>query len=179
MAWYSLFVMTGYEHEVLDIISRTWHVDGLRPFVPMYDTRFRKLGKVLSEKRRWIPGYVFLESEDNGLDFYLKVKPLISRTEKALKLLRYGVSGHFDLSFEMQENERVFLQKLLNDEQCVDMSQGYIKGTSIIITDGPMVGLEGLIKKVNRHKMEATIEASLFGDLRDVKVGLEIVAKLN
>jgi len=178
MAWYALFVMTGYEHEVANNILRLWRLDGLRPFIPMFDARFRKAGKVLKEKRRWIPGYVFLESEATGLDFYLQVKPHILLTEKALKLLRYG-NGYMDSSFEMQEAERAFLDKLLNDEQCVEMSHGYSKGTTIIITDGPMVGLEGLIKKVNRHKMEATIETRFFGSMREVTVGLEIISKLS
>jgi len=83
-----------------------------------------------------------------------------------------------DLSFEMQEMEYAFLNKFLNDEKFVEMSHGYIKGTSIIITDGPLVGLEGLIKKVNRHKMEATIEAFFFGSMREVTVGLEIITRL-
>jgi len=178
MAWYALFVMTGREHEVAGIISRHWRIDGLIPFVPMFDARFRKASVVLSEKRRWIPGYVFLESEMNGLDFYLQIKPYISRTEDALKLLRYD-NSHMDSSFEMQETDRAFLDKFLNEEHCVEMSQGYIKGTSIVITEGPMIGLEGSIKKVNRHKMLATIEASILGDVREITVGLEIVSKIH
>ena len=83
MAWYAMFVMTGHEHEVADIISNYWRVDGVKPFVPMFDVRFRKAGKVLSETRRWIPGYVFLESELSGLDFYLQVRPHILHTENA------------------------------------------------------------------------------------------------
>jgi len=176
MAWYTLFVMTGHEHEVASVISHYWRVDGVRPFVPMFDARFRKAGTVLSEKRRWIPGYVFLESELSGLDFYLQIKPHILRTEKALRLLRYG-SSNMDSAFEMQDVECIFLQKLLNSEQYIEMSQGYIKGTTIIVTDGPLVGLEGLIKKVNRHRMEATIEISLFGSIREVRIGLELVGK--
>ena len=177
MAWYTLFVMTGYEHAVASTISRSWRIDGLRPFVPMFDARFRKAGKVLSEKRRLIPGYIFIESELSGLDFYLQVKPHIVRTEKALKLLSYG-DGHADSSFEMLEAEHSFLNEFLNNEQCVEMSHGYMKGTSVVVTDGPMVGHEGLIKKVNRHKMEATIEMFLLGSVREVTVGLEVVSKL-
>jgi len=177
MAWYALFVMTGQEHKVASTISRYWQIDGLRPFVPMFDARFKKANKVLSEKRRWIPGYVFLESEMSGIELYMQIKPHVSRTESALKLLRYG-TGNTDLSFEIQETERNFLQQLLNDEQCVEMSHGYIKGTSIVVTDGPMVGMEGLIKKVNRHKMEAVIDAFMFGNIREVTIGLEIVSKL-
>jgi len=177
MAWYALFVMTGYEHKTVNVISQFWHIDGLKAFVPMYDAHFRKSGKVLLEKRRCIPGYVFLESETRGLEFYLSVRSYIYRTEHALKLLRYGV-GHLDLSFEMNEDDHSFLRKLLNDEHCIEMSRGYIEGTNVIVTDGSLIGLEGLIKRVNRHKMEATIEASFMGLARNVTVGLEIVKKL-
>jgi len=177
MAWYALFVKTGYEHDVASTISQLWCIDGLRPFIPMVDTRFRKAGKVLLEKRRWFPGYVFIESEVNGFDFYLQAKPHISRTKNVLKLLRYG-NGNTDSSFEIQETEREFFDKLLNGERCVEMSRGYMKGNSIVVTEGPMVGLESLIKKVNRHKMQVTVEVFLLGCLREVTLGLEIVSKL-
>ena len=177
MAWYTLFVTTGYEQKIARVITESWRIDGLRSFVPMKDVYFRKAGKVLTEKIQWIPGYVFLESEHDGLEFYLISKSYISRTKNVFRLLHYG-SEHVDLSYEMRETERAFLQRFLDDEQCVKMSKGYIKGTSIIVTDGPMVGLEGMIRKVNRHKMEATIEASFLGSVREVVVGLEIIKKL-
>ena len=44
---YVLFVMTGYEHKVANEITRFWRVDGLQPFVPMYDTCFGKRVKCL------------------------------------------------------------------------------------------------------------------------------------
>jgi len=176
MKWYAMFVMTGYEHEIVRIISKYWRIGEVRPFVPMSDARFRRAGIVLSEKRRLMPGYVFLESELSGLELYQLIKPHISRTENVLKLLRYG-SGDTDESFEMHEEDCAFLRKLMNDEQCIEMSKGYMKGTKTVITDGPLAGYEGLIKRVDRHKMEAALEISFFGSVREMKVGLEIVSK--
>jgi len=178
MAWYALFVMTGYEHKIANIISQFWRIDGLKSFVPVYGAHFRKAGKVFSEKKICFPGYVFLESETRGLEFYLSVKSNIYHTEHALRLLRYSAS-YLDLSFEMNEDDYSFLRKLLNDEHCIEMSQGCIKGTNIMVTDGPLRGLEGMIKRVNRHKMEATIETSFMGSSREITVGFEIVKKLS
>ena len=179
MPWYVLFVTTGYEHKIANVISRFWDIDGLRPFVPMYDARFRKAGKVILEKKRWFPGYVFLESDTRGLDFYLSVKPYLARSERTLKLLHYGnCNDHLNKSYEVNEAECGFLHKLLNDERCVELSQGYIRGTNIIVTNGPLIGHEGLIRSVNRHKMEATIETSFMGSIREVRIGLEIINRL-
>ena len=177
MYWYVLFVLTGYEQRVLSEISRTWLLDGLSPFVPMYDARFRRSGKVYLEKRQWTPGYVLLQSPTRGLDFYLSVKPFINRSEYALKILRHG-TGNLDNNFEMSEKECDFLKKFFNNEHCVEMSKGFIEGNNIVITEGPLVGHEGLIMRIDRHKMEAIIEAQFFGAVRELKVGLEIVKKL-
>jgi len=176
MYWYVLFVLTGYEQRVANEITHTWPIDGIKPFVPMYDARFRRAGKVILEKRRWTPGYVLVESPQKGLDFYLSIKPFIARSEYTLRMLRNGAI-HLDESFEMDSREYALLQKLMNNEQCVEMSKGLIEGAKVIVTDGPLLGHEGLIKKINRHKMEATIHANFMGSLRELTVGLEIIQK--
>ena len=162
----------------MDEIFHVWKIDGLQPYVPMYDARFRKAGKVLLERRRSMPGYVFIESPARGKEFYLSVNQLIRRSERSLKLLRNGV-GYLDQYFEMNASEHDILKKLFNNERCIEMSQGFIEETAIEVTDGPLVGLEGLIKKVDRHKMEAIIEVEFMGAVREMTVGLEIVKRLS
>ena len=174
---YVLFVMTGHEHKMVAEISHIWKIDGLNPFVPMYDAHFRKAGKVFKEKRRSIPGYIFMESPMRGQEFYLSIRPFITRSQYSLKLLRNG-TGYLDQNFEMDVNDYEFLRNLLNKDRCIGMSQGFIEGTNVIIIDGPLVGLEGMIKRINRHKMEATIETSFMGSVRELTVGLEVVNKI-
>ena len=180
MSWYVLFVKTGYEHKTVGDINRGWKVDGLRPFVPMYDARFKQAGRIIQEKRRLLPGYVFVEMDIDEIDFYIMTYPLILRTEHAYKVLRYNAKHRdsTDYSFKIKEEEQQVLLKLYNDAYCVEMSQGFIEGDRIIITEGSLIGLESYIKKINRHKMEALIELELMGDIRELTVGLEIVSKI-
>ncbi|MCL1884681.1 MAG: antitermination protein NusG [Defluviitaleaceae bacterium] len=162
---------------MLKEISSIWSFDeSLRPFVPMFDARFRKGGKVLSEKRRWMPGYVFIESELAGMDFYILSRSLISWSEYALKLLRYG-SSHIDMSYEMKTSDHQTFQRLFGATNCIDMSKGLIEGDKILITEGVLVGLEGFIKKIDRHKMLAYVEIEMFGATRIAKFGLEVISK--
>lgn len=176
MFCYVLFVKTGYEQKVMNDIL-TWQIDGLHPYVPMRDVRFRKAGEILSERKCWIPGYVFIESGVSGTDFYISIKPYISRSENALKLLRYG-SGYSNQSFEMKKDEQSIFLRLLGSDRCVEMSRGFVSGGVVKVNSGPLSGYEGLVKKINRHKMEAVIEINMMGALREIKVGLEIVEKL-
>lgn len=48
-------------------------------------------------------------------------------------------------------------------------------GDKIQITIGPLVGLEGLIVGINRHKRKAWLETMMFGRKQTIKVGLETV----
>lgn len=172
-----LFVKTGYEEKMLKEMSVIWSFDEtMRPFVPMYDVRFRKGGKVLSEKRRWMPGYVFIESNLSGMSFYTSSMPLISWSDYALKLLRYD-NSFLDTSYEMNSDEHQSFHKLFGANNCLNISKGFIEGDSTIVTEGALVGFEGSIKKINRHKMLAYVEIEMFGASRTVEFGLEVISK--
>lgn len=45
------------------------------------------------------------------------------------------------------------------------------------MTKGSLIGCEGFIKKINRHRREAVIEVEFMGRLISVSVGLEIVKR--
>ena len=62
-------------------------------------------------------------------------------------------------------------------EHLVEMSVGYMEGERIVVMEGPLMGKEGMICKVDRHKRIAVIEVEMFGKTTTAKVGLEIVAK--
>ena len=47
----------------------------------------------------------------------------------------------------------------------------------IRITHGPLMGQEGNIVKIDRHKRVAYVDVSLFGQVTTVQVGLEIISK--
>lgn len=59
----------------------------------------------------------------------------------------------------------------------VDMSCGVIENDKIIITDGPLMNLEGYITKIDRHKRIAYVDVELLGKITRVQVGLEIISK--
>lgn len=63
------------------------------------------------------------------------------------------------------------------EDQVVEMSEGIIVGTKIMVTKGPLVGKEGYIKKIDRHTRKAWLEMKMFGKEQTVEVGLEIVEK--
>jgi transcriptional antiterminator NusG len=104
MYWYALFVKTGLEQKAVDEINAGWSVESIKPFIPMYDVKFRKAGKVLYERRRLFPGYVFVESKLCSFDFYNATSQLISKSRHIIKLLAYDQNSDSpDYIFEMKK----------------------------------------------------------------------------
>lgn len=75
-------------------------------------------------------------------------------------------------------DEEVRLFRLFDDcGQRVGMSEGVIEQSKIKVYSGPLVGKEEYIRKIDRHKRRAFLEMPIFGEMKRVQVGLEIVSK--
>ena len=179
MFWYVLFVKTSYEHKVVNEISNTWKLVNSKPYVPLYEAHFKRGGRIYPERRMFCPGYVFVESEMSGSDFYRATRKYITLSEHTFKLLCYSGSETFDGSmFEMKKDDYMTFMQLYNDECCIEMSKGFLEGDSVCITDGSLKGFESRIVSVRPSKLEAIVEVQMFNQIQCLKVGLEILKKM-
>ena len=79
--------------------------------------------------------------------------------------------------YPIYPQEALFLARFSTEDHIVDVSKGYIKGDTIMIIEGPLMGLEGYITKIDRHKRIAYVDVNLLGQVSSVQVGLEIISK--
>ena len=77
----------------------------------------------------------------------------------------------------LTEKEQRFIQRLGGNGYVVEMSEGIIEQSKVRVTSGPLMGMEGYIRKIDRHKRKAWLELELFGRKQTVQVGLEVVSK--
>jgi len=178
MYWYALFVRTGFECEIVKEIENIWQIVDTKPFIPTYDAKFRKSGIDISEKRKLFPGYVFIESSKAGSEFWNVAQNYVYSSRNALKILSYGAAYDNGRSIEMSISEQKILRELFDENHCIKMSQGLLEGDRVRIVHGPLMNHESLIKKIRWRKREAIIEIELMGSVRELSVGLEVVAKI-
>ena len=57
----------------------------------------------------------------------------------------------------------------------IRMSRAVKEGDTVHVTDGPLVGQEASIRKVNRRKGTAIVEMAMFGRTLQVEIGLAVV----
>ena len=75
------------------------------------------------------------------------------------------------------DKEKAANLTLVDADEIVEMSQGIIEHDEVKILSGPLKGMEGIVKRINRHKRTAVIELGLFERVLQVEVGLEITEK--
>lgn len=167
--WYVVQVRSGTEHNIR-IQCKRKIPDAImeRCFIPYYEEKKKQNGTWNTLQKVLFPGYIFMITEDvEKLFFHLKT------IEGMTKLIGTGQD-----IIPLKEEEITFLKRFGGEEQIVSMSEGIIEGTQVIITSGPLMGMEGLIQKIDRHKRKAWLDLELFGRMQQVEVGLEITKKV-
>ncbi|BCJ96192.1 transcription termination/antitermination protein NusG [Anaerocolumna cellulosilytica] len=172
--WYILYVRTGCEEKIQKILQKRLNNEYFLPFIPMKKVVFKQKGITYIEKKSCFPGYVFIQSKYEENEFIKLVFPIMQCIEDVYLFLHY--ENKYDI--RLREEERVYLNKIMGSDYCIEHSVGYIEGDKIRVVSGVLMGMESKIKKINRHKREAIIEVFMMGDNRRLSVALEVLEKI-
>lgn len=167
--WYVVQVRSGTEENIkLQCLKKIPQSVLKRCFIPYYEEKRYRCKKWEIQRKILFQGYIFVISE--------KVETLFEELKKVDGLTKLIGTGKDIVSLEEKEIE--FLKHFGGDEQIVKMSEGIIVNSKIKINFGPLKGMEGFIKKIDRHKRKAWLELPLFGKTQKIEVGLEIIEKI-
>lgn len=166
--WYVIQIFTGEEEIMKQLCERRIPEEIInRCFIPKYQQERRYEGQWHKEEKILFPGYLFIDTEAPA-----ELGNALKKTGRFTRLL-----GDSSCLQPLSQAETAFLQKFGGEDQVVEMSYGILENATVTITDGPMKGMEGCIRKINRHKRWAEIEVHMFGQLVKARVGLGIVEK--
>lgn len=167
--WYVMQVRVGTEENIRCQCERTVEKGILeRCFIPYYEEKKKYEGKWHTQEKILFPGYVFMIT-DFWEELYESLKHVIGLT----KLLGTGSEV-----VPLSEEEVRWLLRMGKEDQVVEMSEGVIENGTVHITSGPLMGMEGNIHRIDRHKRKAYLKVEMFGRTIDMQVGLEIVSKI-
>ncbi|MDY2596825.1 MAG: antiterminator LoaP [Oliverpabstia sp.] len=167
--WYVIQVHTGTEENVCQQCEKVMDSSVLEGcFIPRFQKKKRFLGEWHMQNEILFPGYVFLVTEQ--LD---ELVDSLKQVNGMAKLLKTG-----DEITPLSQQEVALLKKMGNEKQEVEMSIGVIEGDKVHIFEGPLQGMEGLIRKIDRHKRMAYLEVEMFGRMVEMRAGLEIIEKI-
>jgi len=168
--WYVIWTTTGREEQTKRTIEETIPKGYyIKCFVPKKKECRRQNGTWINIEKTLFPGYLFIEAEQiEGIFFCLKKLP------QFVKVLK---TGEYFSAVSPEEEE--FVRKLLQNGESVEVSRGIFTGRNVQITEGPLKGMEGCIRRVDRHKRKAWLRTRMFGRIIDVCVGLEVTERID
>ena len=167
--WYVIQVMTGSEETMCQNIQQIMETDCYeRCFVPMAEVRMKQNGKYVTAEKPLFPGYLFIIT-----DAAEKVQAALWKVAKFKRLLSAGGTAS-----ALTEQEVSAFHSFSDENYRVSLSKGFIEGDQIVITEGPLKGQEGLIRKIDRHKRFALVEMPFLGKTTNVRVPLEVADKI-
>ena len=166
-AWHAIFVMTGHEQTVKDKIAYIFRDSDIMPVVPKRRINERKNGVWHEKIKPLFPGYILIKGYISTDDYYiLKTIPGIVRILK----------DNADF-YRIHPEEMEIIGRLMIDGELIGISNVYQQGDSIVITDGPLLGMEGLIQSIDYRKGRVKVCLGFLGDKRVIDLGIKLINK--
>jgi transcriptional antiterminator NusG len=142
----------------------------VRIYFPKRETRIRKQGKTITRIAPVFAGYVFveLEQDDDIMNHYwaLHLTNGFFRFLPSNKTVHEMEGGDLELAVH-------FIRQL---GQVAGVSKVYFdENEKIVIKEGPLLGLEGRIVKIDRRKGRAKVKLDLYGDSFAVDLSFEML----
>ena len=169
--YYVIWTLTGKENIVRDeILAQIGAEYNSHIHILTRERKQKYRGEWQMRKEKLFLGYLFMDLDATQVE---PVREVLRRATEHAKVLKTG-----DELYPIHVQEEQLLRRLTGDTTNVAVSVGVIEGDKIIVQEGPLVGMEGMIKRIDRHKRMAVLEVELFNRISEVKVGLEIVEKV-
>lgn len=187
MEWYALFVETGKEEFVKNMIYKLFRGSLFRAVVPKRKLQERKQGKIYEVCKPLFPGYVLLYAEMNLETYYvLKRVPKYfrilnkhyyqndnSRAYKVDRDMRIIVSE--PIFSTIDKDEMALILQLIGTNDVIDYSTIYFDDKKVSVVEGPLKRLENYIKNIDKRKKRARIVMDFLGNVITLDVGIDII----
>jgi transcriptional antiterminator NusG len=173
MKYYALQVKTRSEEKYIKLL-KALHPDIPYPiYFPQRRIDIRRRGQVAQSTAPVFPGYIFVElgEEDDILSYHWDFR----RTDGFFRFLRsnQNITPLADRDLELVLH---FIKKV---GPIAGKSKVYFNEDSrIVVTEGPMMGLEGKIIKVDKRKGRAKIKLDLYDDSFSIDLAFEVIDPL-
>ena len=150
--WYVVQVFRGQEH-----VFEKRLVDNVDyfVFVPKRVVLLKRKEVLKKVLEPLFPGYLFVASNKDFVEFKHFYQQSISMIEGCIKILK-----HKEDVEALYPQERELIERFINSDQVIDVSHGFIEGDKIRIIDGPLVGKESMIVKINRDRKSTRLNSS-------------------
>lgn len=170
MNYYALQVRTRSEEKYIKRFKALHPEIEVPLYFPQRKIDIRRQGAVIHSNAAIFPGYIFIELEED--DDIIKYHWAFRKTEGFFRFLRSNQNicplTHRDLELVLH-----FIKKV---GPIAGKSKVYFDENSrIVVSEGPLMGLEGKIIKVDKRKGRAKIKLDIYDDSFAIDLAFEVI----
>jgi transcription termination/antitermination protein NusG len=173
MNYYAIQVKTRAEAKFIKLF-KAMHPEITFPvYFPQRRLDIRRKGHIKPSMSAVFPGYIFVEVENS--EDILKYQWDFRRTDGFFRFLR----SNQEITPLADRDLELVLHFIKNAGPVAGRSKVYFNENSrIVVVEGPLMGLEGRIVKVDRRKGRAKIKLDLYNDSFSIDLGFEVIGSM-
>jgi len=173
MNYYAIQVKTRAEKQYIELLRKQYPDITYPIHFPQRSMNIRKLGRLIPSISPIFPGYIFVEAENDEEITASQLK--FRRTKGFFRFLK----SNNDITPLANRDLEIVLHFIKNNDPIVGRSRVYFNENSrIVVVEGPLIGLEGKIIKVDKRKGRAKVKLDLYEDSFSIDLGFDIIGSL-
>jgi len=171
--YYAIQVKTRSEEKFIRLFKALYPLNTFPIHFLRRQLEIRKTGKQKTATSAIFPGYLFIEAEND--DEILACQWDFRRTEGFYRFLK----SNQDITPLADRDLALVLHFISNAGPIAGRSRVYFnENARIVVVEGPLMGLEGKIIKVDRRKGRAKIMLDLYNDSFTIDLGFEVIGTI-
>ncbi|MDR2595953.1 MAG: antiterminator LoaP [Treponema sp.] len=172
MNYYAIQVKTRSEDKFIKLFKARNPEITLPIHFPKRLLDIRRKGKKSPHTSAVFPGYLFIEAEND--DEIRAFQWEFRQTEGFYRFLK----SNTDIT-PLADRDLELVLHFINGGQIAGRSKVYFNENSrIVVVEGPLIGLEGRIIKVDKRKGRAKIKLDLYNDSFSIDLAFEVIGAL-
>ena len=173
MNYYAIQVKTRAENKFISLFKALYPENKIPLFFPQRLINIRRKGLIRQSRAAVFPGYIFAEAASN--EEITACRWDFRRTKGFYRFLR----SNQDIAPLADRDLELVLHFIKNTGALAGRSKVYFNENSrIVVIEGPLMGLEGKIIKVDKRKGRAKIKLDLYDDSFAIDLPFEVIGRI-
>ncbi|QQO08055.1 antiterminator LoaP [Breznakiella homolactica] len=172
MKYYTIQVKTRSERKYMKLFKALHPMSDLEMFFPLKEMPVRKLGVIKDKTSPILPGYIFLELDDDDSirNYYWELR----KTDGFFRFLK----SNQDIQPLTGNSLEVILYLLKKVGPVAGKSKVvFDENSRIMVLEGPLKGFEGKIIKVDKRKGRARVKLDIYDESHSIDLAFEVMGK--
>lgn len=179
LKWYVVHTYSGFENRAKKSLEEQIKQKGLEAhfgeiLIPMETIEEQRNGQKRTQKRKFAPGYIFVQMEMNDVTWHL-----VKNTPKVTGFIGADKNERDKLKVPSVPEKQVLAMTQQLQETAVKPTPkiDFESGDNVRVVEGPFANFSGTVEEVNHAKQKVRVHVTIFGRSTPVELDFNQVTK--